>query len=156
MKCAVIIVYDGNIPSPLAQKAAAAAIAEYGYMHNTENISVYTMDEASILAALLNRAIPTEQPEQSLDEESSVEVIFEIAKDSLAKKNLSEFGTILLNALTEKSNTKVIEAVEILSKEGAENRVSTKIRRQCYMTPQVFETIKLIHNICQGRHIVFR
>ena len=156
MKCAVIIVYDGNIPSALAQKAAAAAIAEYGYMHDTEHVSVYTMDEASILAALINRTIPAQQPEQSLDEESSVEVIFEIAKDSLVNKNLSEFGTILLNALTEKSNTNIVNAVEILSKEGAESRVSAKVRRQYYMTPQVFETIKLIHNICQGRHIVFR
>lgn len=156
MKCAVIVVYDGNIPSALAQKAAAAAIAEYGYIHDTESVSVYTMDEASILAALINRTIPAQQPEQSLDEESSVEVIFEIAKDSLVNKNLSEFGTILLNALTEKSNTNVINAVEILSKEGAENRVSAKVRRQYYMTPQVFETIKLIHNICQGRRIVFR
>ena len=156
MKCAVIIVYDGNIPSALAQKAAAAAIAEYGYMHDTERVSVYTMDEASILAALINRTIPAQQPEQSLDEESSVEVIFEIAKDSLVNKNLSEFGTILLNALTEKGNTNVVNAVEILSKEGAESRISAKVRRQYYMTPQVFETIKLIHNICQGRHIVFR
>lgn len=156
MKCAVIIVYDGNIPSALAQKAAAAAIAEYGYMHNTENVSVYTMDEPSILAALINRTIPTPQPEQPLDEESSVKVIFEIAKEYLAHQNLSELGTILLNALTEKGNTNIVNAVEILSKEGAESRVSAKMRKQYYMTPQVFETIKLIHNICQGRRIVFQ
>lgn len=156
MKCAVIIVYDGNIPSALAQKAAAAAIAEYGYMHNTENVSVYTMDEPSILAALINRTIPTSQPEKQLDEESSVEIVFEVAKEPLAQKNLSEFGTILLNALMDKNNPALIHAVEILSKDGAENRVSTKTRRQYYMTPQVFETIRLIHNICQGRRIIFQ
>lgn len=156
MKCAVIIVYDGNIPSALAQKAAATAIAEYGYIHNTENVLVYTMDEPSILAALINRTIPTPQPERQLDEESSVEIVFEVAKESLAKKNLSEFGTILLNALMDKNNSALIDAVEILSKDGAENRVSTKTRRQYYMTSQVFETIKLIHNICQERRIVFQ
>ena len=162
MKCAVIIVYDGDIPSLQAQKAAATALAEYGCIHNLDNLKVYTLDESGIVSALMRQTIPEQKfEEDTFDEEKSMAVVFGIGKDGLVNKNIIEFQTVLTNALINavrtNTNPEIVKAVEILSATGAEGRIPAKLRKQYYMDSRVFEAIKFVHNIvCPEHHIIFR
>ena len=161
MKCAVIIVYDGMLPPTQAQKASATALAEYGCIHDLDHLKVYTLDEAAIVAALMHQTMPEQKfKEEPFDELKSVEVVFEIGKDSLAKQSIVSFQQklydALYNAIQTNTNPEIIRAVEILSSDGAEGRIPAKVRKQYYMDSRVFEAIKFVHSLCRGRHIVFR
>lgn len=162
MRCAVIIVYDGNIPPVQAQKAAATALAEYGCIHDLDDLKVYTLDEAGIVSALIHQVMPVQKVKEStFDEEKSVEVVFEIGKNGLVNKNVVEFQVALVNALNNaiqtNTNPEIVRAVEILSAAGAEGRIPAKIRKQYYMDSRVFEAIKFVHSLlCQKHRILFQ
>ena len=161
MNCAVIIVYDGGMPSLQAQKAAATALAEYGCIHNLDNLKVYTLDESGIVSALMRQTIPEQKSEEDpFDEEKSMAVVFGIGKDSLVKQSIVSFQQklydALYNAIQTNTNPEIIRAVEILSSDGAEGRIPAKIRKQYYMDSRVFEAIKFVHSLCRGHRIIFR
>lgn len=161
MRCAIIIVYDGNVPPVQAQKAAAAALAEYGCIHDLDHLKSYTLDEAGIVAALTHQAIPEQKfNEELFDEEKSMAVVFGIGKDSLVKQSIVSFQQklydALYNAIQTNTNPEIIRAVEILSSDGAEGRIPAKVRKQYYMDSRVFEAIKFVYGLCRGHHIIFR
>lgn len=155
MKCAVVIVYTGMMPVLAAQKAAVAAIAEYGCMSDTSNIDVYALDENAIVQAIAGKAIISHedfaQLSQQMDEEAAIKVIFEICKDPLLTKDYGKLGAILSYSLSKaimnSTNPDLIKSVQILSSDGIEKRISQTLQRQYHFNKSVLETIKWISNL---------
>ena len=164
MRCAIIIVYDGIMPSLQAQKAAAQCVADYGFIQNLDTVRTYALDESAIVSAIIRTANSEsleEKKDLPLDEISAAELVFNIAKGCLRQKDISGFGTKLANALLDAmrngNNPKLIEAVRILTEDGAENKIPAQVRNQLCMGSQAFNMIKLIYSmVCPEHHIVFQ
>lgn len=159
MKHAVIIVYDGEYPSIGAQQAAAAAIAQYGFIHDLEKVEMYVLDESAIVTAIAGAAIKAAAVQEETNEEWAIRIVYTEFKDSLISADFEEFTTSLAVKLAVElaSNSDLVRAVRILAKEGAEQAISDEVKIKYGLTQRVFQSIRRTLNlVCQGRHIIFR
>lgn len=166
MKRAVIIVYDGKNPPLQAQKDAAGMLAQYGLIDNLENVEVYVLDEAEMVAAIAGKALSDkglvsnhnnivfEKPE-----EWAAKMVINDFSEALSTKDYDTFSVALSVRLSSElmrgSETDFIRAIRILNKEHAENNI-TDVQRAC-LDDRVFQIMRRsFYLVCQGRHIVFR
>ena len=161
MKQIVIIVYDGKNPPLQAQKDAAGMLAQYGLIDNLENVEVYVLDEAEMVAAIAGKAlggnhnnIVFEKPE-----EWAAKIVINDFSEALSAKDYDTFSVALSVRLSSElirgPETDFIRAIRILNKEHAENNI-TDAQRAC-LDDRVFQIMRRsFYLVCQGRHIVFR
>ena len=159
MKHAVIIVYDGEYPSMGAQQASAAAIAQYGFIHDLEKVEMYVLDESAIVTAIAGAAIKAAAVQEETNEEWAIRIVYAEFKDSLMAADFEEFTTSLAVKLAMEmaNDSDLVKAVRILTKEGAEQAISDEIKIKYGFTQRVFQSIRRTLNlVCQGRHLIFR
>ena len=161
MKQAVIIVYDGKNPPLQAQKDAAGMLAQYGLIDNLENVEVYVLDEADMVAAIAAKAINNASNHIVFEkpEEWAAKMVINDFSEALSTKDYDAFNAALSVRLSSElmrgSETDFIRAIRILNKEHAENNI-TDAQRTC-LDDRVFQIMRRsFYLVCQGRHIVFR
>ena len=166
MKRVVIIVYDGKNPPLQAQKDAAGMLAQYGLIDNLENVEVYVLDEAEMVAAIAGKALSDkglvsnhnnivfEKPE-----EWAAKIVINDFSEALSAKDYDTFSVALSVRLSSElirgPETDFIKAIRILNKEHAENNLTDAQR--VYLDDRMFQIMRRsFYLVCQGRHIVFR
>ena len=162
MKRAVIIVYDGKVPPIQAQKNTAEILAQYGLVDNLEKVEVYTLDEADIVTAMVEKAIRCDKKkciEFEKPEEWAAEIIIDMFKESLLDKAGDTFGiTLSLKFSSEafgNSDTNFMRAMRILSQEHAEDNITDKQRQ--YLDNRAFQIMRQVFYLaCQKQSIVFQ
>lgn len=161
MKRAVIIVYDGKNPPLQAQKDAAGMLAQYGLIDNLENVEVYVLNEAEIVAAIAGKALGDNHNNIVFEkpEEWAAKMVINDFSEALSTKDYDTFSVALSVRLSSElmrgSETDFIRAIRILNKEHAENNI-TDAQRAC-LDDRMFQIMRRsFYLVCQGRHIVFR
>ena len=161
MKRVVIIVYDGKNPPLQAQKDAAGMLAQYGLIDNLENVEVYVLNEAEIVAAIAGKALGDNHNNIVFEkpEEWAAKMVINDFSEALSAKDYDTFSVALSVRLSSElmrgSETDFIRAIRILNKEHAENNI-TDAQRAC-LDDRVFQIMRRsFYLVCQGRHIVFR
>lgn len=163
MKHAVIIVFDGVAPPLEAQKATASTLAEYGVIHDLENVEVYVLDETAIVSAIAAKAIvDAKEAENAVSElEKAIIVIYDEYKDYILSGDLDGFNTALsckiALEIATNNNSEFIRAIRILSKDEIEKQVTKAMKVKYHLNQKIFATIRRVfYLVCQGRHIVFQ
>jgi hypothetical protein len=161
MKRIVIIVYDGKNPPPQAQKDAAGMLAQYGLIDNLENVEVYVLDEAEMVAAIAGKALSGNHNNIVFEkpEEWAAKMVINDFLEALSTKDYDTFSVALSIRLSSElmrgPETDFMRAIRILTKEHAENNI-TDAQRAC-LDDRVFQIMRRsFYLVCQGRHIVFR
>ena len=162
MKQAVIIVYDGKNPPLQAQKDAAKMLAQYGLIDNLENVEVYVLDEAAIVAAIAGKAIGSADHSNVVfekPEEWAAKIMINDFLEAVTSKDYDTFSVALSirlsSELIRRPETDFMKAVRILTKEHAENNISESQRN--YLDDRIFQIMRRsFYLVCQGRHIVFQ
>lgn len=161
MKHIVIIVYDGKNPPLQAQKDAAGMLAQYGLIDNLENVEVYVLDEAEMVAAIAGKALGGNHSNVVFEkpEEWAAKMVINDFSEALSTKDYDTFSVALSVRLSSElirgPETDFIRAIRILNKEHAENNI-TDAQRAC-LDDRMFQIMRRsFYLVCQGRHIVFR
>ena len=161
MKQIVIIVYDGKNPPLQAQKDAAGMLAQYGLIDNLENVEVYVLNEAEMVAAIAGKALGDNHNNIVFEkpEEWAAKIVINDFSEALSAKDYDTFSVALSVRLSSElirgPETDFIRAIRILNKEHAENNL-TDAQRAC-LDDRVFQIMRRsFYLVCQGRHIVFR
>ena len=161
MKQIVIIVYDGKNPPLQAQKDAAGMLAQYGLIDNLENVEVYVLNEAEMVAAIAGKALGDNHNNIVFEkpEEWAAKIVINDFSEALSAKDYDTFSVALSVRLSSElirgPETDFIRAIRILNKEHAENNL-TDAQRAC-LDDRVFQIMRRsFYLVCQRRHIVFR
>ena len=162
MKKALIIVYDGKTPPVQAQKNAAEILAQYGLINSLEKIDIYTLDEADIVTAMVEKAMTggkKEFVEFEKPEEWAAKIIIDMFKESLLDKAGDTFGIVLSLKLSSdvfgNTDSDFMKAMRILTQEHAEDNITDKQRK--YLDDKAFQVMRQVfYLVCQKQSIVFR
>lgn len=151
-KFAVVILYEGSIPSKSTIKALHAALCESGVVGDIEKVEMYSMSEEEIIAAIAIKPLYADGNDVKKDREEAMtpeaKAVIEISKrygNEIAKGNMYDlFYKMLLDAKP-KTDHSLTEAIYVLSREHSENHIIAKTKKDAALWGKIIDVIRKVY-----------
>ena len=148
-KFAVVILYEGSIPSESTIKALHAALCESGVVEDIEKVEMYKMSEEEIIAAIAIKPLCADgnDARQELMTPEAKAVI-EISKrygNEIAKGDMYDlFYKMLLDAKP-KTDHSLTNAIYVLSREHSEDHIVAKTKKDAALWGKIIDVIRKVY-----------